>query len=413
MKINARIALVCIVMTQLIFIQYGRGQQFSMRGSVVDSITAQPLAHASVYLANSSIGTTTRADGSFLLTGIPTGTYQLIVSTIGYNTVLKKVHIVKDETIAIFLSANVSHLGEVVIVSPRGIKKSVLKKWMDIFFRSVVGTSAFSRSCVIKNAGDIKFQYSSRHNVLTARSNNPLLIENAALGYTIHYHLTSFRYDDSLDIVSYSGYPYYEPLAGTARQEQYWRSNRKAAYGISLLRFMRSVYSRSLSDDGYALFWLNSITNTKAIENPSSAQRNVSTKGVLFAGVDSTIALTADSISQGFDSTSFALKFKNVVLMTQIAGKQTDKKLLVEYAGEKWDEAIQGNGRAGRSTGVYANDLSARNRVSSVLFLQPGTDVLVYANGYYSNGTALNLMGLFAWLEKLGTMLPLDYYPEN
>lgn len=409
MKINVRTAFVCFVLILLIFSQIGRGQQYSLRGSVVDSITAQPVANASVYFANSAIGTATGTDGSFMLNNIPTGTYQLIVSTVGYKTTLKHVTVAKDETIRVLLSGKISQLNEVVIASPARMSKHDRKRWMDVFFSTVVGTSSFAKKCVIKNADDIVFQYSKKDSVLTAVCNTPLIIDNPALGYTVRYYLTGFRYNDARDVVTYSGIPYYLPQTGTARQVELWKNRRKAAYDISLLRFMRSVHRRSLMEDGYAMFWITGMKNTKAVDGPTLSYGRYFTAGVLFAAVDSTAGLTADSISRVFDQASVALDFRNVVLVNYSAPELLENKLLEEYAGEKWTEAIRG----WRSTGVYAKDLRAWNRISSVLFLEPGKNVLVYTNGYYANGTGLNLMGLFSWLEKLGTMLPLDYYPEN
>ena len=58
----------------------------SLSGKITDSSTGKPLAGVSVYLNNTSRGTVTKSDGSFLLANLPAGTYQLIFSAIGYQT---------------------------------------------------------------------------------------------------------------------------------------------------------------------------------------------------------------------------------------------------------------------------------------------------------------------------------------
>jgi len=49
----------------------------------IDSASGKPLAGVSVFLNSTSKGTITKADGTFLLPGIPGGRYELIVSAIG------------------------------------------------------------------------------------------------------------------------------------------------------------------------------------------------------------------------------------------------------------------------------------------------------------------------------------------
>lgn len=56
-----------------------------LRGRVVDFETAQPLSGATVQLLNSSFGVVTDKEGYYRLTGVPAGTYTLLVSFIGYQ----------------------------------------------------------------------------------------------------------------------------------------------------------------------------------------------------------------------------------------------------------------------------------------------------------------------------------------
>jgi len=58
--------------------------QVALSGSVRDSLTRQPLPFASVFLANTTYGTTTDAQGHYRLAGMPSGTYALTVSYLGY-----------------------------------------------------------------------------------------------------------------------------------------------------------------------------------------------------------------------------------------------------------------------------------------------------------------------------------------
>lgn len=59
----------------------------SLPGYVVDAETGERLSGAHVYLKALQAGTTTNRDGYFVLSGLPTGTYDVQVSYLGYQTV--------------------------------------------------------------------------------------------------------------------------------------------------------------------------------------------------------------------------------------------------------------------------------------------------------------------------------------
>jgi TonB-linked SusC/RagA family outer membrane protein len=59
-------------------------EQGTIRGSVVDRSTNQPLEAVQVYLEGTSHNTLTRADGEFIMLNVPTGTYTVIAQMIGY-----------------------------------------------------------------------------------------------------------------------------------------------------------------------------------------------------------------------------------------------------------------------------------------------------------------------------------------
>lgn len=59
-------------------------EQGTIRGSVVDRETNQPLEAVQVYLEGTSHNTLTRADGEFMMLNVPTGTYTVVAQMIGY-----------------------------------------------------------------------------------------------------------------------------------------------------------------------------------------------------------------------------------------------------------------------------------------------------------------------------------------
>jgi hypothetical protein len=62
--------------------------QVQVQGRVLDNANGQPLTGASVYINHSTIGTITQPDGSFALSGLAAGSYELVVSFVGYERII-------------------------------------------------------------------------------------------------------------------------------------------------------------------------------------------------------------------------------------------------------------------------------------------------------------------------------------
>ena len=104
-----------------------------LSGAVKDSAGGKPLAGVSVFLNNTSRGTVTRADGSFLLPAIPKGSYQLVISAIGYETVVMDINGARlPGHLDITLHQKATELAAVTVepYDPNG-----WSKWGEIFYR--------------------------------------------------------------------------------------------------------------------------------------------------------------------------------------------------------------------------------------------------------------------------------------
>ncbi len=60
-------------------------QTGAIRGTIVDD-NASPIPFVSVGITGSSFGTTTKEDGTYLISDIPYGTHRLEVSSLGFFT---------------------------------------------------------------------------------------------------------------------------------------------------------------------------------------------------------------------------------------------------------------------------------------------------------------------------------------
>jgi hypothetical protein len=223
----------------------------SLSGAVTDP-TGHPLAGVSIFLNSTSIGTVSHTDGSFVLTSIPRGKYQLVISAIGYATFLGDIdgaHLPPE--LKVSLQQKATEL-EAVTVEP--YLKDGWRLWGQFFLDNFIGTGDNARSCTIKNKGVLRFHYSKKSRRLTVSATEPLIIENTGLGYTLEYRMEEFSSDFNSHIVIYLGYPFFREMSSIReKRRQRWEQNRQVAYTGSILHFMRSLYGNRLAEEGFIL----------------------------------------------------------------------------------------------------------------------------------------------------------------
>ena len=99
----------------------------SLRGTVADSLSGQPVAGVSVGLLGQPGGTATDALGNFRLSGLSAGTYALRVGALGYRAQTMPVTLVAGETrrLALTVAATTLNLSEVTVSQPRDPNQSL------------------------------------------------------------------------------------------------------------------------------------------------------------------------------------------------------------------------------------------------------------------------------------------------
>ena len=98
-------------------------------------------------------------------------------------------------------------------------------------------------------------------------------------------------------------------------------------------------------------------------------------------------ALTGDSIAYAVDATTAGVDFDDYLLITY---KKKD-------APNEYRQIYPKNGPS----------------MTSEITLLNGVPLEILANGSYYNPVDLMSTGYWAWSEKIGSMLPFDYYPAN
>ncbi|MDR2038523.1 MAG: redoxin family protein [Bacteroidales bacterium] len=178
--------IIIIALSLLLIVPCAYAQILS--GSVYDLVTKLPVKDVHVYLDGTSYQTTTNADGKFELLIEKKINTSLIFRHLSYHTESIPDPFEKDLS-KIYLEEQVDSIREVVIQTDRYSRKQKMKAFREQF----LGMNKAGRSCRILNEDDIQLFYNANTGKLSATADQPLVIENKYLGYSIQFNLISFE----------------------------------------------------------------------------------------------------------------------------------------------------------------------------------------------------------------------------
>ena len=337
---------------------------YTVAGKVIDKNTRLPLQGASVFAQNTTFGVATNSEGNFILK-LPNGGYELIITYTGYETESIRINnATAGDNLVIEIKPKEKSLEEVSVVFTTEVKDG-WEKYGTFFTENFIGTSEFSKQTFIKNPEVLKFYYSKKRNRLKVLASEPLLVENFALGYNIKFAIDSFTYEYENNTAQFIGYPLFEEMLGTAAKGATWLQNREKAYKGSQLHFMRSLFNKTLDDDGFEVQFLiknNDEERTSPLKNPYPA------------------------LNYSKDDSTNTVEFRP---------NQPD--MIVLFTKAKPEEAF------------FTYDPKAKKNFQvSTLSVTKGESIIIEENGYFFEQTDIITNGYWGF-EKVGDMLPYDY----
>ncbi|MEI8059745.1 MAG: carboxypeptidase-like regulatory domain-containing protein [Ferruginibacter sp.] len=339
---------------------------YTVSGKIIDSTTHTPMQAASVFAQNTTIGTATDAEGNFKLL-LPNGGYDLVITFTGYQTESKRITTADadNKNIIIALKQKEKAMEDVVIKSTNEVKDG-WQKYGDFFIENFIGKTANSSLCTIKNKDAIKFYYSKKRNRLKVLAEEPIQMDNDALGYTIKYSLDSFTYEYNTQVSLYTGYPLFEEkIPTTESQRIQWNNNRMLAYNGSILHLMRSIYNKQVKEEGFEI-------------------------QVLVKEKDNDTALT----------------LKN--LYGAINYNKDDSLQTVEIFPNRTEVAVIYNKAIPDTTYIIANPNDPSKFQLSVFSFTPNESIVIEQNGYYYEQASVIINQYLAW-KRMSDMLPYDF----
>ena len=336
--------------------------QSLITGKVVDSLTREPLAGASVFFQNTTIGTATNKQGEFSLT-MRSGGYDMVVTYTGYQTKMIRITHEENSSFEIAMIKEEKNMEEVVIRSSNEVTDG-WEKYGSFFKEHFIGSTPFATQCILENPENLKFYFYKRSNKLKVMAEEPLRFSNKALGYNIRYLLDSFVYYYGTEIDTYRGFCLYSEMEGSAQEMKTWKTNRLSAYYGSKLHFMRSYYDSTLLEDGFTIDLLDEKDDTKfsKISNPYDS--------LYYGPLDSTMEIEI----------------------------YYPRKFSVTYSKR-------------RPEAEYLKKMGLSKKVATqISYIEMSDAIAIKENGYYYDQKNLVAQGYWSW-KNLADQLPYDYSP--
>lgn len=381
--------------------------QYSLKGKVVDAETLEPLLFATVFLSNSSIGTSTNKQGEFELS-IPEGNHELVISYIGFQPFS---YSISTKVLRSFYEFRI--LPETVELEESEVTEKRDKTWYDnleVFKKYFLGSSANAANCIILNPEVLILDGETDPNSLTVRAKDILEIENPNLGYQIKYVLTGFEYNKVRNEVVYAGYPYFVEENLPKRRVKKVTESREKAYLGSMMHFMRSLYKGNAENSGYRIFPTQKVPNIPAEMNleivgyGSEAKLEKGKEEKELAPLDSidipfNDPIAAVTLTQSTQDGKVFIIYNKPVYILYLHEEEESEFFL--YSLRNINFAIKYLGESeSKESGVRLAQLSKMEMRSKA--------VQVFDNGSYFHPFDIFVQGYMGW-ERIGDLMPLDY----
>ncbi|MDE2956848.1 MAG: carboxypeptidase-like regulatory domain-containing protein [Bacteroidota bacterium] len=244
----------------------------TLSGTVTDT-TGAPISNANVFIATSTVGTTTDDAGRYTIPGVGLGTLRLVVSSVGYQSQHEDLFVreARVYTRDFQLHEKVYELGALTVTADNRRWKRQLERFTELF----IGESPNARQTKILNPEVIDF--SGRGGEFRAQSSEPLIIENRGLGYKLTYFLNEFVSEPTS--TRWDGEPLFEPLEPSSAEESaQWNARRDSAFYGSFRHFLLAVINDQVEEQGYRIYSSPGSGGTPALQRGQAGFGNTSNR---------------------------------------------------------------------------------------------------------------------------------------
>jgi len=381
--------------------------QFTISGRILNHDDNQPASNVNVFLNNATIGSKTAADGIFILHNVKPGNYALIASSVGFSTFSEPVTITHGNILlpAIYLFPKTIALAEVK-VSAGG--DAEWQRNLALFESTFLGASGPAGECKLLNPEALDLNYDKATKILTAKSEDFLVVENKTLGYQIKYLLSDFslnNYDENARRFFYEGYVLFKEMKGLPEQEDQWEKARRQTYANSVTHFLRAALKNTLGQEGFNVF--------RFLQNPQRQPDSI-----IYDRIKVYAALKG---SEYRDSLAYWMKQSKlpkllakqapVALTGDDLIKNTDKRGIYALGCDNCALYVTYKNKQRFSTGSLRH-IYDQNNTSATLVTFNVPFAFFDGNGAITNPGCLTYTGVWA-NKRIADLLPVNYEPQQ
>mgnify|MGYP001810372601 CR=1 FL=1 len=338
----------------------------TLKGVVKDSKTNEPIAFASVFLSNTTFVAETNFEGAFMLKNIPAGNHTLVIRLIGYETLNKTVKIVEGQVLTLneSLEPSTQQLTEVKVQANRD------KTWernYRKFAQQFMGETIATQYCKVINPWVIELE--EEKEMLTAKAEEAIEIENRYLGYRVLYTLKSFKTDGNE--TKFTGHAQFSELwSDKPTEKSFWAANREQVFMASDIHLFQSILAHKTKADGFELY----------VDKPGE---NPNVRSPFF-----------------YQNQSKKLKAVHFDSLTLKKSRDNTYQLFLPQRSELHLHNVEG------SFGIY------RDKLARVAWLETRGPLLIHESGLVLNPSEWVASGYLV-SQRMAEILPLDFRPNT
>lgn len=224
--------------------------QFLISGQSTDTVTKQPLQNVNIFLANTTLGAVSDAEGRYVIRNVPVGTYELVASLLGYEMQKISVRLTAENVVEnLRLKAAPLKMSQIeVLATPDREWRKNLQKFESWFW----GNEYKPEECKILNSEVLDFEIDQETGCFIAVASQPLRLENLRLGYRAEFIVQEFRYYLNQQEIKFAFIPRFVEMTPTdSTVAQKWKAARQETYRGSFRHFLVAAISGQLTSEGY------------------------------------------------------------------------------------------------------------------------------------------------------------------
>jgi hypothetical protein len=250
----------------------------TLSGQLIDAATGKPVYYANVFLANTTLGSTSDSSGHFQITTIPPGNYSLVVSHIGYEIKQQNIQITLTEK-SIYNFLLTPMVVELQSVYVQGLRDPEWRRQLQRFEKEFLGSSVNAAACTVVNPEVMRLELDGE--TLRAHSAAPLQVIHERFGYRILVIIKSFQIED--DQVNYALLPVFQPMTPINEQQStQWAENRRQAYQGSFRHFCNALFFQQEIND----FTIEQVDERRPFRSPQENYTSADAKGHIYSDTE-------------------------------------------------------------------------------------------------------------------------------